>query len=139
MVKGADAMRVLILFVVMFLVGCSNLSSEEESMIGGWEWSLESSQSVEKGYLILEKDRSYKYEIESKIRVESLSETSNGENSVWRLVGPKLCFHPIGNEEAIRCPFSNVSVTGNRLSFILDGFFDKHVIDSSRSTEMTGL
>ena len=82
-----------IIFIIFFitLAACSKVTSDEESLIGYWQWSFSKGEFKETGFVELNDDKSYSYKIISTNSTENISVEASGHPSEWRLRNGKIC------------------------------------------------
>jgi len=73
------------------LSACSEISDEETSLVGYWEWDVSNGDYAESGFLHLRGDRSYSYRIVSKNPTESVVQEKIEYFQYWRLNNNSVC------------------------------------------------
>ncbi|QDP01415.1 hypothetical protein [Thalassotalea sp. PS06] len=85
-------MKYTIIYLALLLCGCSDLSKEEQDLVGYWEWNLETDGFSESGFIDLRPDRTFAYRIKSTNPTESLIDSKpDYKPSLWRVNQNSIC------------------------------------------------
>lgn len=84
-------MKIILILLVLLLCACSEISDEEKSLVGYWEWEVIDDKFEESGFLDLREDRSYSYKIESKNPTERIVQEKQNYSQLWRLHNNSVC------------------------------------------------
>lgn len=139
--SGVRPMKYIIVILVFLLSGCDRLSLQEGFLLGHWKWEVSREGYQENGYLILNRNKTFKYEINSCIPVECLGEKFVGSIGIWTLNDESICFASEFTEEGVfskaiiskqKCLFHNILVKNDVLTFNLNGFFYNDTLQAKK-------
>ena len=84
-------MKIIPILLILILSSCSNLSDEEISMVGYWEYNVGDNDYQESGYLDLRENRTYSYKIESNSTTEKITQGQKDYDGFWRVNNEYIC------------------------------------------------
>lgn len=84
-------MKLAMVAILFTLAGCTDLSEDEKSLIGRWEWSFQSENYREVGYVVLNSNRTHSFQFSSANPTEEIGQEQLESGGYWRLKDGRLC------------------------------------------------
>ena len=79
------------LIIALLLVGCSDLTNEEQKYVGFWKWDIEKNKFGASGYIDLKPNRDYSYSTVTWNPSERLEFSRDELNFGWRISNGYVC------------------------------------------------
>ncbi|MCZ6802587.1 MAG: hypothetical protein O7D86_01260 [Proteobacteria bacterium] len=88
-------MKYFVTILFFLLVGCEQLSKEERALVGKWEWKENEDGLGLSGYLILNEDRTYSYELNWSAKLHWLTGSFSYPHRAtkWSLEDGAICVY----------------------------------------------